>query len=165
MWAVFDNNKPANHTYFHHAQKEEFITNEFNSFDEALTYARKWLGHWDNFPEDIEPNFNLKIDISGHGDIIEVRDLNKISSIKENDLNKDLKFSKEELLEQTQLKAKRLTELLPERQYMRAGSEKIIERKLLIYEEEIPNGVYTSLIEGKTYRLVVGDKQSLTRIT
>lgn len=71
MFQVFDNNKPAD--CHHHGVHKSWDNSKFNTFDEAQEYARKWLGQvaGDLVPEEV----NEKIDYSGYGDTIEIREI------------------------------------------------------------------------------------------
>jgi len=44
--------------------------NKFNTFEEAIEYANKWLGEYSG----VELKLNTPIDYDGYGDTIEIRE-------------------------------------------------------------------------------------------
>lgn len=74
-FCVFDNNKPASTVEFPQIRKcEGWDNHEFDSFPKAVAYAFSWLGTIATTePEDF---LNGGFDYSGHGDIIEIREVN-----------------------------------------------------------------------------------------
>lgn len=70
MFNVYDNNKPASSAGFPNLKYSDWARNSFASFQEALSYAKNWLGQWDNLPDgwDGSPH-----DYSSYGDTIEIR--------------------------------------------------------------------------------------------
>lgn len=77
MFTVFDNGKPAD--CFHHKVHPSWKQSTFNTFEEALEYARKWLapmgGSYDG-KEGVVLEVNTPYDYSGCGDLIEIRSNN-----------------------------------------------------------------------------------------
>jgi len=71
LFQVFDNDRPAD--CFNHEVHKSWEQSKFKTFDEALEYARNWLG----YPEgDIPPlELNVPWDYSGYGDKIEIREV------------------------------------------------------------------------------------------
>lgn len=58
--------------------KKKWATSIFNSFEEALLYARKWLGAYggsDDGRSGIELKLNESWDYSGYGSMIEIREI------------------------------------------------------------------------------------------
>lgn len=73
-YAVFDNNKPASKIGFPLLLSDCWNSNEFETFAEALVYAKNWVdGFGDTLPPDFAPD--TKYDYDGHGDTIEIRTL------------------------------------------------------------------------------------------
>lgn len=74
MFSVFDNNKPAVSSSLkvaHKAANSPWKNNTFASFEEALTYAKHWLGEYaTTLPDNWKGE---KHDYSGYGDVIEIR--------------------------------------------------------------------------------------------
>lgn len=70
MFCVYDNDKPASvegYPYMHSSWKNH----RFETFEEAQKYARNWLGEL----EILCPNEpNSRVDYSGYGDMIEIRE-------------------------------------------------------------------------------------------
>lgn len=157
MWAVFDNNKPASNVSFPHAGKE-YNNHKFTTFIEAVDYARRWLGFWDKIPADIKEG-ELKLNISGFGDMLEIRDLDKPKEEPE-EISTDNKIKQTSDL---QYKLKKIVEFLSERQYMRVGNEKVITNSNL---KNIEPGMYEFLIENKGYTLSSNNNVwKLTRVS
>ena len=80
-YQVLDNDKPAD--CFNHKVDKSWNTNVFDTFDEALEYARAWLapygGSYDG-KSGIVLKVNEPYDYSGYGDMIEIRGLPTSSS-------------------------------------------------------------------------------------
>ena len=72
-YQVLDNDKPADENGFPELKGRRWTSAIFKTFEEAQTYARNWLGlHYQHNCPSI-PNF--KVDYSGHGDFIEIRQI------------------------------------------------------------------------------------------
>lgn len=79
MFQVFDGNRPADSRIWGKHLRDGSCWNNsiFSTFDEALAYARKWLGPNHGGSEDGKEGINLDVnqpyDYSGYGDVIEIR--------------------------------------------------------------------------------------------
>jgi hypothetical protein len=71
MFQVFDNEKPADCE--HHNVNKSWSCSIFSSFKEARVYAKNWLGG--SFEELAPKKPNVKINYSGYGDTIEIREV------------------------------------------------------------------------------------------
>jgi hypothetical protein len=69
MFVVYDNNKPAR--YPEHNVHYSWQCNTYDTFEQALSYARKWL--WP-YGEGVVLKLNKPWDYSGYGDMIEIRE-------------------------------------------------------------------------------------------
>lgn len=154
MWGVFDNKKPANNKAFSCAGKE-YENNIFPTFEEAIMYARKWLGHWDRIPKNIPLNQDFRIDLSGFGDLFEIKNL---------DVKEEVAQEPEKPKHDLEFKIKHLIHGLPERAHMRVKTIKVIKRKLTIDNKHLQPGLYQANIEGKRFQLEVNEEQKLTRL-
>ncbi len=77
MYQVLENDKPADckHCKVH----DSWHTSKFATFEEALKYARKWLGQFggssdDSYSNGIILEVNKPYLYSGYGDSIEIRE-------------------------------------------------------------------------------------------
>ena len=70
MYQVLDNGKPAD--CFHCNVHESWNKSTYSTFEEALEYARDWLGRY-GIGVVLKPN--TPWDYSGYGDIIEIREV------------------------------------------------------------------------------------------
>lgn len=149
MWAVIDNGKPASNEAYKHAGSE-YNNHLYPTFNEALTYARKWLGHWDKIPLDVKEG-DLKIQIS-FGDFLEIKNLDITKEVIESAEAIVIVEEKDKIKEarDLQYKLKRIVENCPERQWMRIGTEKVVAGDAL---KDTPFGDYQFLIDNKGYTL------------
>lgn len=69
-YQVLDNNRPAD--CFHCKVHESWNKSKYDTFDEALNYARKWLGFYGTCVV-LKPN--TPWDYDGFGDMIEIREV------------------------------------------------------------------------------------------
>jgi hypothetical protein len=69
IYAVYDNERPAKYPEI--AVDPSWNNNRFNSFDEALKYARNWLGP---YGEGVVLKLGVPWDYSGYGDYIVIRE-------------------------------------------------------------------------------------------
>ncbi|MDE1833835.1 MAG: hypothetical protein KGH64_00695 [Candidatus Micrarchaeota archaeon] len=72
-YRVYDNNKPASVKGFPLLAKLGWDNHEFDTWDEAFEYAKKWLGDYDNLPETMLERTSFKVEYSGYGDYLEIR--------------------------------------------------------------------------------------------
>jgi len=68
-YSVYDNGKPAKYPDI--KVDMSWVNNKFNTFDEALTYARNWLGV---YGEGVILKVNVEWDYSGYGDKILIKE-------------------------------------------------------------------------------------------
>lgn len=69
-YQVFENDKPADNKRFSYLKGLDWNNSSFDTFEEALKYAKSWLGDFDSIPPNFAPN--QKYDYSGYGDTIEI---------------------------------------------------------------------------------------------
>ena len=69
MYQVFDNGKPAD--CLHCKVHESWNKSAYDTFEEALEYANKWLGMYGG----VVLKLNTPWDYSGYGDMIEIREV------------------------------------------------------------------------------------------
>ncbi len=67
-YGVFDNNRPCSTVGFPDFDPS-WDNHLFDSFDDALVYANKWLGY---YPDYVSLKVNKPWDYSGYGDFIEI---------------------------------------------------------------------------------------------
>ena len=70
MYQVFDNGQPAD--YGHYDVPKSWGSSKFKIYQQAEDYARKWLG---DFYSGVTLKPNKRIDYSGYGDYIEIREI------------------------------------------------------------------------------------------
>jgi hypothetical protein len=71
MYGVFDNDNPASSANLKYLSNKCWQTHLFDTFEEAKTYANKWLGDFAGG----ELILNVPIDYSGFGDKIEIKEI------------------------------------------------------------------------------------------
>lgn len=73
MFAVYEGGAPANNSRWKNRDSHSpaWANSRFDTFAEAVAYARKWLGEYDCLPLDWD---GKPFDYSGYGDLIEIRD-------------------------------------------------------------------------------------------
>lgn len=67
MYQVMENGKPCDSTGF--AWAKSWQCSKFNTFEDALNYAKHWLGQFDTIPSDWDGS---PYDYSGDGDFIKI---------------------------------------------------------------------------------------------
>lgn len=73
MFQVFENDKPCDKTGFTWAKTWE--TSKFNTFQEALQYAKKWLGAFGENVDLYLTTPNVPYNYSGYGDMIVIKEI------------------------------------------------------------------------------------------
>ena len=73
MYGVFENNKPCDNK--NHKVHPSWNNSVFETWDQALRYAYKWLGQFADAVKMEGPalEVNVPYDYSGYGDMIEIR--------------------------------------------------------------------------------------------
>ena len=82
MFAVFDNNKPAK--YPECQVDPSWDKNEYETFQEAVDYAVKWLGKYAVVLSVFERYTPFEVDYSGYGDILSIKQTQTQESITSN---------------------------------------------------------------------------------